>query len=80
MPIIEIRDQKTPNTVTLCARPYFLCMLPQKRKQILRGLLFSVMCYLNYKKENNQCYLWQKSKQNSPKTFNLYFVVKFGIL
>ena len=49
----------------------FLGMLPQKRKQILRGLLFSVMCYLNYKKENNQCYLWQKSKQNTPKTFDL---------
>ena len=46
-------------------------MLPQKRKQILRGLLFSVTCYLNYKKENNQCYLWQKSKQNSPKSFDL---------
>ena len=68
------KNAKYSNTVHTTL---FLGMLPGKRKQILRGLLFSVMCYLNYKKENNQCYLWQKSKQNSPKTFDLLWNLAF---
>ena len=52
-------------------------MLLQKRKQFLDIFSFQYGAISIKKKENIQCYLWQKSKQNSPKTFHLQWNLAF---
>ena len=42
----------------------------KKKTNFKRSFLFSNVPS-KLQKENNQCYLWQKSKQNSPKSFDL---------
>ena len=59
------RDQYLTNRLVMLSRN--IDYATSKKNTILRHLLFSVMHHLNYKKrENSPCYLWQKSKLNSP--------------